>query len=122
MGIFGKIIGIFRRKKKEPPLEEGPDLGPITPLRTEAKPLPPPGEPLPREPLAPARGPPTLEPLSPPSQRMPEREDIDVSNIKAKIDLLLTQIESVKIQNKNLEERLKSIEKMLAEMKGIRYY
>jgi len=118
MGIFGKITGIFRRKKGEPPLEEPPDLGPLTPLRTEEKPLPP-GEPLPRRPLSP---PPSLEPLSPPSQRMPEREDIDVSNIKAKLDLLLTQMESVKIQNKNVEERLKSIEKMLAEMRGIRYY
>jgi len=30
MGIFGKITGIFRRKKEEPLAEEpGPDLEPI---------------------------------------------------------------------------------------------
>jgi len=60
--------------------------------------------------------------MAPPSPRLTEREDIDVSNVKAKLDLLLTQMESIKIQNKNVEERLKVIEKMLADMKGIRYY
>ena len=121
MGIFGKITGIFRRKKGEPSLEEPPDLGPLTPLRTEERPLPPSAEPL-----SPAHRPTSLEPLPPPpglqTRISPERESIDVSNIKAKLDLLLTQMESVKIQNKNVEERLKSIEKMLAEMRGIRYY
>lgn len=119
MGIFSKITGIFRRKKKEPLSDDlGEDLGPPVPLKSEDKPLPPPGEPLRREPLTPP--PPAFEPL--PSTKTPETESIDVSNIKAKLDLLLTQIENVKIQNKNVEERLKSIEKMLAEMKGIRYY
>ena len=49
-------------------------------------------------------------------------QNSDFENIKAKLDLLLTEIDSLKTQNQNINERLKSIEKSLADMKGIRYY
>ncbi len=46
----------------------------------------------------------------------------EFENIRAKIDLVLTEIDSLKAQNHTMNERLKSIEKSLADMKGIRYY
>ncbi|MCD6226560.1 MAG: hypothetical protein J7J93_02070 [Candidatus Aenigmarchaeota archaeon] len=49
-------------------------------------------------------------------------QNSDFENIKAKLDLLLTEIDSLKTQNQNINEKLKSIEKTLADMKGIRYY
>jgi hypothetical protein len=67
-----------------------------------------------------------MEPLTPPGYQTPSKEpqrgDIDSSNIKAKLDLLLTYVESIQIQNRNMEERLKSIEKMLGQRKPIKYY
>jgi len=118
MGIFGKIKGIFGRKKDIdiPPIE-GIEREPLTPDLT------PPREPLGREPLPPR--PLAPEPL--PRSRfgpepMPGAEQADMSNIKAKIDLLLTQMDSIKTQNQMINERLGSIEKALAELRGIRYY
>jgi hypothetical protein len=118
MGIFDKIKGIFRRKKDVdiPPIEDiereplTPDLTPPRePLRGR-EPLPP--RPLGPEPLRPKFG----------SELMPETKRAEMSNIKAKIDLLLTNMDSIKTQNQTINERLRSIEKALAELRGIRYY
>jgi len=118
MGIFGKIKGIFRRKKdiEIPPIEDiereplTPDLTPREPLQGR--------ESLPPRPLGP-------EPLPRPrfeSELMPETKQAEMSNIRAKIDLLLTEMDSIKTQNQTINERLRSIEKALAELRGIRYY
>jgi len=119
MGIFGKIKGIFGRKKDAeiPPIEDL-EKEPLTPD------LSPPREPLRgREPLTPRPlGP---EPLPRPqfgTDLMPEVKEAEMSNIKAKIDLLLTEINSIKTQNQTISERLRTIERTLAEMRGIRYY
>ena len=134
MSIFDRIKGIFGRKRKvEPPIEKPkPEpLEPLTLTRPEDATLPPRGLPHPREPLPPARRP--MEPLAPPPPRpyieplapprlTPETQRIDDSNLKAKIDLLITQMDSIKTQNKMIDERLKTIEKKLTETRGIRYY
>ena len=110
MGIFGSIKNIvFRKKKEDISLEE--PLEPLTPLSPE------------REALEPLRETPPLEPISRyPETKYPEKETAEMSNIRAKIDLLLTEIDSIKIQNRTIDERLRNIEKLLAESKGIRYY
>jgi len=114
MGIFDRVKGIFGRKKKvEPPPKKPEPLEPFPLTRPEGATLPPPRGPLPP--------PPRLEPLAPP-RFAPEAERIDTSNLKAKIDLLLTEMDSIKTQNKMIDERLKAIEKTLTEMRGIRYY
>ncbi len=118
MGILGKIKGIFGRKKDIdiPPIEDlereplTPDLIPREPLRGKG-PLPPrtfEPEPLSRRGFG--------------SELMPETKQAEMSNIKAKIDLLLTEVDSIKTQNQTINERLRSIEKALAELRGIRYY
>ena len=121
MGIFGKIKGILRRKKdvEIPPIEDI-EKEPLTPdLIPTREHMPLPGrEPLSSRPLAP-------EPLSRSrfeSELMPETKQAEMSNIRAKIDLLLTEMDSIKTQNQTISERLRSIEKTLAEMRGIRYY
>jgi len=123
MGIFDKIKGIFGRKKVEVPSIEDLEKEPLTPGLT------PPREPLGREPLRgreplPSRPLPP-EPLSRPrfgSELMPETKQAEMSNIRAKIDLLLTEMDSIKTQNQTINERLRSIERALAELRGIRYY
>jgi len=104
MGIFGSIKDKIIRKKEVEPVPEEP-LEPLTPLRPE------------REALEPIRETP-LEP----TEKYSEKETAEITNIRAKIDLLLTEIDSIKIQNRTIDERLRNIEKLMAEMKGIRYY
>jgi hypothetical protein len=118
MGIFGWVKGLVFRKKKEPePIADtGPeDLGALTPLREEREGLTPA-----REPLSPRETLPPIEPMAPP--RVEPEGGIEASNLKAKIDLVLTKMENISIQNRTIDERLKAIEKTLAEMRGIRYY
>ena len=118
MGIFDKVKGIISRKKRVelPPIEKPEPFEPLPLTRPEGA-LPPRGLPPPREPLAP---PPRLEPLTP--RFTPDAERIDTSNLKAKLDLLLTEMDSIKMQNRMIDERLKKIEKALTETRGIRYY
>lgn len=118
MGILGKIKGMIFRKKEI-------DTSPLSDIEREplTPDLTPRHDPLSRrEPLSPR--PFTPEPL--PGSRfgteLAETKQAEMSNLKAKIDLLLTEINSVKIQNQTISERLRSIEKQLAEMRGIRYY
>jgi hypothetical protein len=51
-----------------------------------------------------------------------DEEKIHMDNVKARLDLILTELDNIKIQNKVMTERIKNMEKTLAEMKGIRYY
>lgn len=119
MGIFDRVKGIFGRKKKvEAPIEKPEPLEPLSLTRPEGATLPPRRLPPPREPLPPRPAP--IEPLTP--RFAPDAERIDTSNLKAKINLLLTEMDSIKTQNRMIDERLKTIEKTLTEMRGIRYY
>jgi len=119
MGIFGKIKGIFKRKKdiEIPPIEDlereplTPELTPRHEPLTGRESLTP--RPLTPEPLTRSRFEPEL---------MSETKQVEMSNIRAKIDLILTEMNSIKTQNQTINERLRMIEKALAEMRGIRYY
>lgn len=51
-----------------------------------------------------------------------EQQKVELSNVRAKLDLVLTELDNIKIQNQMMNERLKAMEKTLAEMRGIRYY
>lgn len=104
MGIFGSIKNIIIRKKEPEPLLEEP-LEPLPPLRPERDAL----ESLRETPLE-------------STPKYSEKETADISNIKAKMDLLLTEIDSIKIQNRTIDERLRNIEKLMAEARGIKYY
>ncbi len=115
MGMFGKVMGMFGKKKNNlpPPKEDtGPDLDSIPMTRPDIEPL------HSREPM------PTRDQFSPlePMQKLPDENRADIGNVRAKLDLLLTEMDSLKTQNQMINERLKAIEKMLAEMRGIRYY
>ncbi len=117
MGIFGWIKGLIFRKKKEPePIDTGPeDLGPLTPLKEEREELTPTKPLPPREPFSP------VGPMAPPGAET-ERGSVEASNLNAKVDLLMTKMENISLQNRTIDERLKAIEKKLEEMRGIRYY
>jgi hypothetical protein len=115
MDILGSVKGVFGRKKKDvvTPVEEaGPDLESLPLTRPEIEPL------HPREPM------PSREQLTPMEliPRLPEESKVDIANVRAKLDLLLTEMDSLKTQNQMINERLKAIEKLLADMRGIRYY
>jgi len=122
MGIFGWMKGLIFRKKEEPePIDTGPeDLGPLIPLKEERESLTPTRPPSAREALPPREIPP-IEPMTPPRTE-PGRGNMESMNLNAKLDLLLTKMENINLQNRTIEERLKAIEKTLAEMRGIRYY
>lgn len=51
-----------------------------------------------------------------------QTEKITMDNIKARVDLVLAELDSIKTQNQTINERLKAIEKTLVEMRGIKYY
>ena len=116
MGIFGKFKGILGKKKKE--TVENPSEEPLVPPVTREE---IPREELSREPLRREVAPtPALTPT--PIEHPSRPEKADISNLRTKIDLLLTEMDSIKTQNQMINERLKAIEKTLAEMRGIRYY
>lgn len=79
MGIFGRIKGIFRRKKKELP-----------PVPAEATRL----------------------------AKPPTTEAATMENMKAKMDLMMTHLDSLKVQNETLNERIKNIERLVTEIRG----
>jgi hypothetical protein len=115
MDIFGRVKGIFGRKKSNavPPKEEiGPDIETLPMTRPEIEPLRSRELIPPREQLSPIE-------LIP---RLSEENKVDMGNVRAKLDLLLTEMDSLKTQNQMISERLKTIERILAEMRGIRYY
>ena len=46
-------------------------------------------------------------------------ESTTIENVKAKMDLILTEIDSIRVQNETLSERIKNIEKAVAEILAI---
>jgi uncharacterized coiled-coil protein SlyX len=115
MNLFPNIKGIFGKKKSDlsiPKEEPGSDLEALPLTRPEIEPLHSRESMPPREQFQP------LEPMSRPI----DESKVDISNVRAKLDLLLTEMDSLKTQNQMINERLKTIEKMLTETRGIRYY
>ncbi len=115
MDVLGKVKGIFGRKKDDFAIPKGdtvPDLEALPLTRSEIEPF------HSRETI------PQREQLSPMASisRLPEENRIDIDNVRAKLDLILTEMDSLKTQNQMINERLKAIEKVLADMRGIRYY
>lgn len=45
-------------------------------------------------------------------------EATTMENLKAKMDLVLTQLDSLRVQNETLNERIKNIEKLVTEIRG----
>ncbi|MBI4894449.1 MAG: hypothetical protein HY833_01800 [Candidatus Aenigmarchaeota archaeon] len=56
-----------------------------------------------------------LPPLPQPSQAH-QNQFASQENMKAKIDLMMTQVDSIRLQNENLNERLVQIEKMVKQL------
>jgi len=104
MGIFDRIKRIFKKKEQtEEPVETKPPSEPKEEI-AEIKEFTPPREFLP-------------EPTSPqPVQRGFE------GDLRTKLDLISTQIDSLRTQNQMIIERLKNLERMIAELRGIKYY
>jgi hypothetical protein len=114
MGIFDKIKGTVLRKKDniEPPL--GDDMFLPNPVKSEFGQR----EPQRNEFLPPA----SMEPLASTQRYTSETEKIDMINMRAKLDLIITQVDSVRSQNQIISERLNTIERMLAELRGVSRY
>lgn len=55
-----------------------------------------------------------VEPVKPEASFEPASLD----NVKAKIELISTQIDSLRIQNENLNERMKNIERLVTEIRS----
>lgn len=49
-------------------------------------------------------------------------QKITMDNLNARLDLIMTELDSIKTQNRTINERLKAMEKILTEMRGIKYY
>jgi len=47
---------------------------------------------------------------------LPQNQFASQENMKAKIDLMMTQVDSIRLQNENLNERLVQIEKMVKQL------
>ncbi|MEM7825510.1 MAG: hypothetical protein QW412_01460 [Candidatus Aenigmatarchaeota archaeon] len=64
----------------------------------------------------------SLPPLPPlPPKPEPTLESSSIENVRAKVDLLLTQIDSLKTQYETLNERIKNIEQMVQEIRSYYY-
>ncbi|MEM7821294.1 MAG: hypothetical protein QXX38_00530 [Candidatus Aenigmatarchaeota archaeon] len=59
---------------------------------------------------------PSLE--APPTLKEKTLEEVSLENLKAKIDLILTRLDSLNIQNTNLGERIERIERLVTEIRG----
>jgi uncharacterized coiled-coil DUF342 family protein len=62
----------------------------------------------------------SLPPL-PPVKPEPSLESSSIENLKAKIDLLLTHVDSLKTQYETMNERIKNIEQMVQEIRSYYY-
>lgn len=63
-----------------------------------------------------------LEPL-PPLPLLPTKPEVsfeptNIENVKAKVELSLTQLESLRIQYETLNERIKNIERLVTEIRS----
>lgn len=55
-------------------------------------------------------------PPVPPSKPPTSLESTTMGNVKAKMDLILTQIDSLRVQNETLNKRIENIEKSVTEI------
>ncbi|HKZ45299.1 MAG TPA: hypothetical protein VJ343_01185, partial [archaeon] len=55
---------------------------------------------------------PPIEPAKPPTAF----ESTNMENIRAKMDLILTQVDSMRVQNETLSERIKNVERISQEI------
>ncbi len=96
MSIFSKIKKKLRKKKYD-------DLSDLDNISEKLPPIP--------------------EEQQAVSTELQEQQDkIRMDNVKVKLDLVLTDLDNLKTQNQMTNERLKNIEKILSDMKGIKYY
>ena len=58
----------------------------------------------------------TNYPASPTNQPMGYPTDASTENLKAKVDLMLTQIDSLKIEYEAINQRIQNIERMVKEL------
>lgn len=104
---FRLIARIFGRKKES-----------VEP--TELPPLPPPPSPTQPAPQTPQNVPqPT--PGYPAPVEQPEPQRVGTDRTTAKLDLILAELDNLKIMNQTLTERLNRMERKLEERRGIRY-
>ena len=96
MSIFKKIKGKFRKKKYD-------DLSDLDNISEKLPPIP-------------------EEQQAVSTELQGQQDKIRMDNVKVKLDLVLTDLDNLKTQNQMTNERLKNIEKILADMKGIKYY
>jgi len=96
MSIFKKIKGKFRKKK----------YSDLSDLDNISEKLPPISE----------------EQQVVSTEFQEQQSKIRMDNVKTKLDMVLTDLDNLKTQNQMTNERLKNIEKILADMKGIKYY
>lgn len=59
---------------------------------------------------------PTTGPVSPPPSFLPTAESASIENVKARMDLVLTQMDSLRVQLDTLNGRVANIEKMIREL------
>ena len=59
---------------------------------------------------------PPIPSLEPPKVVPTPFESTNIENIRAKMDLILTQIDSMRVQNETLSERIRNIEKISEEI------
>lgn len=57
-------------------------------------------------------------PVPPEIKREVTPESARIENVKARMDLILTQIDSLRVQNETLSERVKNIERLVTEIRG----
>jgi hypothetical protein len=60
-----------------------------------------------------------MRPLEPFPIKPITQETAGMDNVKAKVDLVLTQLENLKVQNETLNERLKNLERDVGEILSI---
>lgn len=103
MGVFDRIKRIFKKKDQ---IEE--------PIETKS-----PSEP--KEKIGEMKEFTPREFLPEPAPPQPVQRGFE-GDLRTKLDLISTQIESLRTQNQMIIERLKNLERMIAESRGIKYY
>ena len=124
MGLFDKVnLNFMKKKTADTSTDSGPSdyssslgmnkpvFGPDQKMTYDEQQSPPQNYPSQNYP-APNYG---LAQL-PQSPQAHQNQFASQENMKAKIDLMMTQVESIRLQNENLNERLVQIEKMVKQL------
>jgi len=61
---------------------------------------------------------PVVLPMEPVKKPEFGAEPATLENVKARMELILTQLDSLRIQNENLNERIKNIERLVTEIRS----